>query len=457
MNLFIYELIAVGLVFIIFGLSFGFFLQKRVGAWMIGLSALIASTFTGVSAVTGYFFGDDFGAWIGLLTAIVFTVPLMALALKLGTFLMGIPIHPGVRRFMRWQWLGLWTLALFGHWAGGWVGLFTLSLPAYILYWLGLLRTAPYTLPLRDRGQKNLTVRSLITNIMGTNYPYFFLSSDGLLQKRIDGNPYLAFFAGPGITYTDSDHAVFVSDGVYKNRVFEPGLGFTDKFDQEPRLVDLRPQFRQFTVRALTRDDIRVDAEIHVQYRIDNNNQLPKLGASFPLNRQAIQTAMASDLIENDVGQIHDVKKHEWDGQLVCLIMKPILRDIIGRYRFDDLFGPDNHRSEISADMVQKISSALQSSRLQLLACEIGNLILKDEIIVEKRLEDWRTQWEGRILGELDPKMHEYLLELERARTESDLIKVLALVAQKGKEIHHPTLLRLVAELEEVSRQARRK
>lgn len=452
-----YEMIAVGLVFFMFQLLFGFFLQQGMGAFLLGVSAAVAVATSVAIAIGGYALMGGVGAWLGLLVGVLLALPLVALSAKLLNLITGISIVKGVRRFMIRQWFGFCGLAIFGHLAGGWVGLLTISLPAAVLFWTGLLRTSEYTLPLRDGKQRWQVFRSLLTFIMGTNYPYYFVQEDELLHKQVDGNPLLAFLAGPGIVYTDCDHAVYASDSVFKNRVFEPGLNFTGTYDLEPRIVDLRPQFRRFTVSALTRDDIRIGVEILVQFKVNSNGRKVKLGQPFPLNYQAIQAAVTSDLIENAEIGYRKVEKYEWDGQLVNLIATPIVQDIISRYNVDDWCGPNNPRQAITGEVLAELTKAMKPAGILILSAELGNLLPQDKVIVEERLRDWRTQWESKILGRVDAETYQFLLELDQARTEAELISVMAKIAKNSKHIDNPLLLRLMAELGEIVEPSRRR
>jgi regulator of protease activity HflC (stomatin/prohibitin superfamily) len=289
-----------------------------------------------------------------------------------------------------------------------------------------------------------------VTFILGTNYPYYFVDKNGQLEKRVDGNPFLQFFAGPGIVYTDCSHGAYVSDSLSNNRVFEPGLNFSGTFDQPPRLIDLRPQLRTFTVEALTKDDITIRVDLFVHFKIDTGHQVAKLGHPFPISQKAVYLAVTSDLIER-MGKQDKDKKHTWDDRLVCLIATPIVQDIISGYTVAELCGSADPRVKIAEAMVEKVTNALQPLGLKVISGGIDNLVPQDKLAVEERLDNWRAEWERRnIPKQIGPDKHTYLLELERAKTEAELIKRLAKVARESGKSGNSLLLRLIDSLGEI-------
>jgi hypothetical protein len=445
----ILELIAAAVVFVALATLLGYLGQKWIGVFVLGVSALVASTVSLGFTLAGFTLRGDTGAWFGLLAGIVLAWPLVAVALKLIDLIIGIEIKKSARRFMIWQWFGFCGLALFGHLAGGWIGLLTLTIPAIAFFWIGLYRTSAYILPLRHPSQRGQAFRSLVTFILGTNYPYYFVDKNGQLDKRVEGNPFLQFFAGPGIVYTDCSHGAYVSDSLSNNRVFEPGLNFTGAFDQPPRLIDLRPQLRTFTVEALTKDDITIKVEIFLHFKIETGHQAAKLGYPFPISK-AVCLAVTSDLIER-MGKPDKDKKHSWDDRLVCLIATPIVQDIISGYTVAELCGSANPRVKIAEETVEKMTNALKPLGLKVISGGIDNLIPQDKIAVEERLDNWRAEWERRnIQKQIGPDKHTYLLELERAKTEAELIKRLAKVARESSKSGSSLLLHLIDSLGEI-------
>jgi hypothetical protein len=237
----------------------------------------------------------------------------------LGAMLLGGFIRSRNRRFIAGVWYAYCALCIAGHLGGGWIGLLTITLPAVIIFWIGLYRLSAHLLPLRgrlgttdgkdrsgksaqhtkrDREERFQAFKSLITFSLGTNYPYYFVK-DGKAEKRVEGNPAGRFFAGPGFVYTDCSHAAYVTSGILVRGVLEPGLSFTGLFDLEPKIIDLRPQLRAFPVDALTTDGIPIQVlafaifQIHPGHKradLGETAELrkPKLGQPFPFRHRAV-------------------------------------------------------------------------------------------------------------------------------------------------------------------------
>ena len=271
------------------------------------------------------------------------------------------------------------------------------------------------------------------------------------------GNSFLRFLAGPGILCLNCEHAAYISDGVFKNRELPPGLNFTDLFDQEPRVVDLRPQLRAFPVEALTKDGIPLKVTTFIPFRIDAGDQVVEPGGAFPFRPGAIHAVIRSELAARTADkQAKDSgKKHAWDGGpkedgLIPMRGTRIMQDIINRYQVDELCNdPTNPqqdpqdeiaadfrneednlspmqgawirqdiinrrqvdelpnaptdperdpRGEIVAELRNRVDELLPPLGLVRAGGGISNLIPQSDIVVKRRLDSWRTRWEQEIL-----------------------------------------------------------
>ncbi len=422
--------LATAIAFVGMATLLGYLGAKWMGAIMLGGAAALASILCIAGTFLGYQLRGNPGAWIGLLAGIVLAGILLARIL-------GNIIRGRSGRFVAGLWFGFCALCIFGYLAGGWVGLLTITLPSVAIFWVGLFRISAYILPLRDRSQQREAFRSLLTFTLGTNYPYYF-AKDGKPDKRVDGNPYLQFFAGPGIVYTDCDHAAYVTDGVNVKGVFEPGLTFTHLFDLPPKVVDLRPQLRAFPVEALTKDGIPIKVVIFIPFRIDSGGQLVELGRPFPFRKRAVYLAVAGELIERKPNKEESGKRHEWDGQLVPVIATRIVQDIISRYTVDELCAPldpeRDPRVEIATELRKRVKEALLPLGIEAIGGGISNLIPQDSAVMQRRLDSWRTEWQRRILrlmseGEAERKRQ---IELARAEAETEIVVRLGRIVEES-------------------------
>lgn len=437
--------------FILLGMAMllGYSGNKVIGAVLLSFGAILVSALCIAGVLAGYTVGENSGAWLGLLAGILLAGIVMA------RFLGGV-IRGRSGRFLTGTWFGYCALCVSGYLAGGWMGFLTITLPAIVLFWVGLLRISAYILPLRDkrdRSQRRKAFRSLITSSMGTNYPYHFVDENGRLDERVKGNPFLRFFAGPGVVHTGPDQAAYVTDGVFRNRVFEPGLSFTGLFDLPPRIIDLRPQLRAFDVEALTKDGIPIKVLTFIPFQIESGSQAVQLGHSFPFRPRAIYEVVARELVEK--GGV----KHEWDGQLVPAIATRVIQDIIGRYNVDELcasLDPDRDpRDEIVREMTRRVQDALRPYGIRLLGVGISNLDPQDSEVIERRLDSWRTKWMRQILLLMGEGEAERVRQMELAQAEAEVEIVLRLSriveeSMRSGDVSQALALRFIDSLGEI-------
>jgi regulator of protease activity HflC (stomatin/prohibitin superfamily) len=451
----IIELVLTAVVTIVLATVLGYLGQKLMGAAILGGGAAVASVICLAGAWAGYELGDDTGTWIGLLLGIL-------LSGMLGALLFGGFIRSRNRRFIAGVWYAYCALCIAGHLAGGWLGLLTITLPAVIIFWIGLYRLSAYILPLREklaekderdrsrrsaqhvkrgREERFQAFKSLITYSLGTNYPYYFVK-DGKAEKRVEGNPAGRFFAGPGFVCTDSNYAAYVTSGIVVRGVLEPGLNFTGLFDLEPKIIDLRPQLRAFPVDALTTDGIPIHVlafaifQIHPGHRRADPGgaaelRKPKLGQPFPFRHRAVYDAIAGEPVERRRRKEQSGERHEWDGTLISKIATPIIQDIISRYNVDELcaaYDPDRDpRTEIIRQMERRLRRALQPYGIHLIGGAIANLEPLDQTVKERRVENWKTEWERQLLLRISEGKAERTRQIERARAAAEAEIVLRL------------------------------
>ncbi|MBN1221509.1 MAG: hypothetical protein JXM69_21490 [Anaerolineae bacterium] len=407
----------------------GFLLEKWEGAAILGGLVLLASAFHLAGAFLGYYYlGGYLAAWVGLLMGIGLGGLILAVSFRNAT--------QGKRAgsFAAGMWFGFWFLCFLGYAAGRWVGLLLLTVPAIFFFLWGLYRTSARILPLRDL--RNTTAlrkafRALVTYSMGTNYPYYFVDEDSRPEKRVDGNPYLKILAGPGLVCTDANHIPYVTSGLRGGQVFEPGLTFTGIYDLEPRIIDLRPQLRAFPVEALTKDGIPIKVTTFCPCRIDPGDETPALGRAFPFRPEAVHKVLAGERVERKTNEKESGGRHDWMGGpqdgLVPLMATPIVQDIISRYTIDELCEPHNPardpRVEIAAEMRKRVGETLAPLGLKLIGGGIGNLVPENDKIIERRLENWWTKWEGQILEEISEAQatRMYITKRARAKVEAEI------------------------------------
>ena len=385
--------------------------------------------------------GLRFGKWIGLCAAIALVA---VLAYRLGSSFGKSKQHARAKRrggiFVAVLWLWFSAGWAVGWLAGGVIGLATVLLPGIVLFWGGLKAISLFLLPVKDREQRRRSFRSLVTFSLGTNFPYYNLDGTDS-SPRVEGNQFGQMFAGPGIILTDPAHAPVVWDGTKFTGVGEPGLSFAGRFDMIYEAVDLRPQLRTLRLEGITKDGIRIRVGASVVVCLNAGGHSPKLGGSFPVDKDLTYKAVWQQPIEGGV-------RRSWD-QIVPVVVERLVRRILGEYQCDDLCdATGTARDAIANTLVRRLRAELRSCGIVVLRCWISNLEPVDTDVVKERVEAWRAEWQRRIMVTSGEAKADALQAVENAyaQTQAHLISAVeALVT--GPHSVHPELLTKMAAL----------
>jgi hypothetical protein len=454
--------------------------RKTGGLVLVGMTAAMSSGVCILGTFVGRYVGENAGGWLGnaLAGERGGWVGLVA-----GMLLSAVLIVPRLAGFARarsvWpfvvSWLGLCVLCIAGYLLGDWPGLAMVPLTTIvILLWL-LFRFSKWVLPLpevikhevsfferiraffRDprsgvqslykasiqayrrvlaflrhpqkngyhpRPEQANAFRCLLTFLLGSNWPFYFVQN-GKVEKRVDGNPFRQFFAGPGFVYCEPDQAAYVTDGVRLTRVCGPGLTFTGLYDQEVVPLDLRRQLRAFYVEALTKDGIRIRVLVFTPFRLYSSEKDAKLPGSFPFSPRTAQQIAQHEFTERMREKTAGSERHTWNGTLVLVLTKPIVQDIISRYTVDELCSPldpdKDPRVDIVREMRRRLRRVLASYGIELIGGGISNLVPLDDKVNQRRLDNWKTEWEHRVLLAMGEGRSERARHIEKARAQAEL------------------------------------
>jgi hypothetical protein len=409
------------------------------------LGVVFLAVFTAIACGT-CIAGFALGEWIGLGIAVVLVVfPAWRIGSGLG--------HERGAALVPALWLGYCGSCAVGYWAAGWLGLLTITLPGWIVFWGGMYAVSRHLLPLEGKKQWSKAFRSLFTFSLGTNYPYH-VQEDGELVQRISGNPYGRLFAGPGIVLTDAAHAPIVWDGLKFRRIAEPGLTLTERLETIHQVVDLRPQLRTFQIEALTKDGIRVRVQTFLSFKLQSRDQEPRIGSSFPLDRPSIYKAVWTQPVEH--GQ-----RRLWD-EMVPIAATRIMRRIIAGYDFDELCALHDPRQdprvEINERLAREVREDVQKYGIEVIGSRIGDLLPADLNIINDRIMSWRAQWERKIMEVLGQGRANALLQTERAhaRAQAEMIDAIGGIIEQPDAVDPSVVtdmaaLRFIEALEEMT------
>ncbi len=391
--------------------------------------------------------------------------------------------------FVAFLWLGYCAACAVGYWAAGWVGWLTITLPSMVLFWYSLWRFSGRLLPLqiqrrprwlrryllrrlfaphqidnqvqRERHYRYQSFRALLTYSSGTNYPYYVVKG-GKRETRVDGNPYGQFFAGPGIVITEPHQAAVITDGMEVKEIAAPGLAFTGLFDRVDQIVDLRPQLKAFYVEAFTEDGIRIRVLAFAFFKIRAHPQQQGRFWVDGESDQAILQVMRAQPVE-------EAERRDWDD-LVPMTARRILQDIISQYRCNELCAGDQPdwlphgeipweviRREFAAQLTNAMAAKCEA--IQILGAGIANLEPVERGVMQRRIENWRTEWTRKMMIQMGRGETEAmrLISQARAQGQAEVIRILSKEAEDMDTVDKDILadvltLRLLEALESMAR-----
>jgi len=376
-----------------------------------------------------------------LLASAVFLVGILALWMEWST-----GRNPNFRR-VALGWSLIWVLCGLGYLLAGRWGILFLSFPAMAMGLMSAYCFSSLALPLSSSEETKaeetkpekrwLALRCALTYALGTNYPYYVIrdwknssnANETIPKPRAPGNPFLQFFAGPGIVLTDCAHAAVLNDG-FAYRVAHPGLTFTNIYEQLFAAVDLRPQLRVTTIPAETQDGILTKTLVFMPHRIDTGGKEASLGNSLPYYGQALLKAVTQNIyVEHDwrrdeTGKgIETIKRVPWD-ELVLMEGPAIFKNIVVGYTCNELHetqdGKRDPRAEIGQAFRNQLKSRMSKFGIEMVGGGLSNIV-PERSVVEQRIANWSAKWKKRIEEEIGQAEAEITLGMEPIWAEAQL------------------------------------
>jgi hypothetical protein len=296
--------------------------------------------------------------------------------------------------------------------------------------------------------QRRTALRCLLTHALGSNYPYYvvidekinerteeirtWLTGEERLIRRLDGDLFSDFLSGPGIVLTGCDHAVVISSNAVFRGAKGPGVIFTDIYESPTHVIDLRVQLRAFPVEAWTKDGIGIKVGIFIPFQIGTGDAKTQLGKGFPYRSSDAFKAVHAEMMQVDLTQAPDnVKKLEW-YDLPQLIGEPIVRDIISRYEFDELYAPfelyedfnAHPRARIAKELRDRLDKELPAVGIKRVGGGISDLE-PDERVIDQRIEAWRAEWMRKITFQRATGQSTRIRTVEKARAQAQIDVIL--------------------------------
>lgn len=320
------------------------------------------------------------------------------------------------------------SVFLVGWMFGNWFGMFFVSLPILVVFYLATYHLAQAIYPVADPEatiEKRNKFTAFFWYIWGMQYRSWVARSSATRysDKRIDGN-YIKPFGGPGIIWTYSHQAVARSIGIELVRVDGPGILFTGRSERPVALVDLRTQLRPTPFTAVTKDGIEIKAYIFISFQIDGSdwerekkhefwrmNPVLQKGMeiekspyiSHPYSRARVHATLSSSSIDF---WGNDNKKEEryWDDVAVQRVLKEA-RLALSERTFDELWAPVENDSrgtgaidEVSTEIVDRAKPELEKMGVTLFGSRIVNFVIDEDSSIYKQLKkSWLFAWDRKI------------------------------------------------------------
>ncbi|MBN1953463.1 MAG: hypothetical protein JW900_00310 [Anaerolineae bacterium] len=240
------------------------------------------------------------------------------------------------------------------------------------------------------------------------------------LARRGKGNAY-DYRGKRGVIISDCDHIVAVSDGITFKGVQGPGVIFTNKFDLPQHVIDLRPQLRTKTIQAWTQDGIEVKVLFFAPFQLDRGGQPAKLGQAIPYDEEAAFDLVHHQVMEYSRSGLEPKQRIAWDD-LPVEIGTSLLQDVLGKYRFDELYEPSSDggkwpRPRIADEFADQFETKLKEVGLVPVGGGISNIKpARGEQVLPSRTQSWRAHWARQVMQLQAKGQEERLRRIEQVR-----------------------------------------
>ena len=345
-----------------------------------------------------------------------------------------------------WTWS--WATAITGYIIGDWYGALLISIPTFAGTAIVLYKITGYLLPLREERQHPQALRAFLMFLIGNHYPHWMIHSDEWrlnkveMQAQVGGSAFAPMLAGPGVVISRCDHTAIVSDGVDFNGAKPPGLNFTGYAENVPQAFDLRVQLRAFQVEGRTKDGIGIKVLAFTPFQLDCGSEIPRLGEPFPYRASsAFKAYHKAQRIEHaGKGQVPERTESMLWVDLSEQIGTRILRDILAKYRFDDLCAPfrlaEDPRTKIAEEFKYRLKKELKPCGINLVGGGISNLLPAEESrrqIFEQRIRSWQVRWVRRAMELQAEGQRSRLRQIEKARAQAQVEAIQAISDRMAK------------------------
>lgn len=217
-------------------------------------------------------------------------------------------------------------------------------------------------------------------------------------DKRISGHQ--GSRAGTGLIRVGVGKAAVLQTAVQFSRIVPPGTSYLHRFEKVKTVVDLHTQLRATKAQAVTKDAVPVEAPLYCLFRIAPNVAPQRGEDGFGFSEEKLR-----QVVFGQEGVAEENEEYYWDDYVLQIVMARF-REILGRFRLDQLFEPDDPdqvpRLMLTSTLNTAVRNDLEKRGIDLVYAGFGTLSFAEPIqgqILDQRIDSWKAQWEARAAG----------------------------------------------------------
>lgn len=267
-----------------------------------------------------------------------------------------------------------------------WGALFSALVFLGTLFW-----ASQYTFTMYDLESRLDAFGALMTFMFKINLPHMIIGEGRVLKKS---SRKMSKTGGPGVLTIKNDSAVVTESGT-RAKAYGPGAHLIISGREVVKeAVDLRPQVRAGTVKAMTKDGVDIEIRFFVGFQISSGGREPTADEPYPFSEQALLRAVYRSK------QVDSTGAQPWHER-VPDVMFAHVREMIATHYMKDFFAPDqpdiNPRIELKERLLESSRNDIEKIGAQVNWVNFETPSIPDEDI-RKYFDNWRTKkWDAAV------------------------------------------------------------
>jgi regulator of protease activity HflC (stomatin/prohibitin superfamily) len=217
--------------------------------------------------------------------------------------------------------------------AGGWLlrgllgGLFSA-----LVFFGTIYLASQYLSTMFELESRSDAFSAVLAFLFKINLPHIIVGEGRIIKQS---SVSLSKLGGPGILVVKNDSVALTELGS-NHWVRGPGAHIIKKRQEAIKeIVDLRPQVREGTVRAMTKDGFEIEVDFFVGFQIDPYISEPRTEGTYPYCDEAVRRAVY------DSKQIGKDGAQYWNERIPGIVFANV-REMIASHHLNDFLAPEN-------------------------------------------------------------------------------------------------------------------